>query len=173
MNNLSSLLSAAELDLLLGGLSTSREGRLSNEDRLFMSIPPSPASGAKKPSSGDQVLALKRDEKKGRKKKPMLTGQKLQLIRTMEEQQLKQKQEELAQHQQKMREAEQRLAEEQQSMFGLQAEVDAMSPDEEMVTNDSSIVDAQINIQVVRAAQAMEARCPESPRLLGCHLPLD
>ena len=39
-----------------------------------------------------------------------------------------------------------------------QAEVDAMSPDEEMVTNDSSIVDAQINIQVVRAAQAMEAR---------------
>ena len=27
-----------------------------------------------------------------------------------------------------------------------------------MVTNDSSIVDAQINIQVVRAAQAMEAR---------------
>ena len=32
-----------------------------------------------------------------------------------------------------------------------QAEVDAMSPDEEMVTNDSSIVDAQINIQVVRA----------------------
>ena len=124
------LMSAAELDLLLGGLSTSREGRLSNEDRfgilsmrktmtmtligieyfsrrLFMSIPPSPASGAKKPSSGDQVimtiimmmtimvmimmmvifiiiikvLALKRDEKKGRKKKPMLTGQKLQLIR--------------------------------------------------------------------------------------------
>jgi len=54
-----------------------------------------------------------------------------------------------------------------------QAEVDAMSPEEEMVTNDSSIVDAQINIQVVRAAQAMEARCPESPRLLGCHLPLD
>ena len=39
-----------------------------------------------------------------------------------------------------------------------QAEVDAMSPDEEMVTNDSSIVDAQINIQVVRVAQAMEAR---------------
>jgi len=166
-------MSAAELDLLLGGLSTSREGRLSNEDRLFMSIPPSPASSAKKPSSGDQVLALKREEKKGRKKKPVLSGQKLQLIRTMEEQQLKQKQEELAQHQQKMREAEQRLAEEQQSMLGLQAEVDAMSPDEEMVTNDSSIVDAQINIQVVRAAQAMEARCPESPRLLGCHLPLD
>jgi len=166
-------MSAAELDLLLGSLSTSREGRLSNEDRLFMSIPPSPASSAKKPSSGDQVLALKREEKKGRKKKPVLSGQKLQLIRTMEEQQLKQKQEELAQHQQKMREAEQRLAEEQQSMLGLQAEVDAMSPDEEMVTNDSSIVDAQINIQVVRAAQAMEARCPESPRLLGCHLPLD
>jgi len=166
-------MSTAELDLLLGSLSTSREGRLSNEDRLFMSIPPSPASSAKKPSSGDQVLALKREEKKGRKKKPVLSGQKLQLIRTMEEQQLKQKQEELAQHQQKMREAEQRLAEEQQSMLGLQAEVDAMSPDEEMVTNDSSIVDAQINIQVVRAAQAMEARCPESPRLLGCHLPLD
>ena len=39
-----------------------------------------------------------------------------------------------------------------------QAEVDAMTPEEEMVTNDSSIVDAQINIQVVRAAQAMEAR---------------
>ena len=39
-----------------------------------------------------------------------------------------------------------------------QAEVDAMTPDEEMVANDSSIVDAQINIQVVRAAQAMEAR---------------
>merc|ERR1711963_1030908 len=101
-----------------------------------MSIPPSPASSAKKPSSGDQVLALKREE-------------------------------------QKRREAEQRLAEEQQSMLGLQAEVGAMSPDEEMVTNDSSIVDAQINIQVMRAAQAMEARCPESPRLLGCHLPLD
>ena len=78
-------MSAAELDLLLGALSTSREGRLSNEDRfiillkddndeehdgnghnhdddceyfdhrLFMSIPPSPASTAKKPSSGDQV----------------------------------------------------------------------------------------------------------------------
>jgi len=166
-------MSAAELDLLLGCLSTSRQGRLSNEDRLFMSIPPSPASSAKKPSSGDQVLALKREEKKGRKKKPVLSGQKLQLIRTMEEQQLKQKQEELAQHQQKVREAEQRLAEEQQSILGLQAEVDAMSPDEEMVTNDSSIVDAQINIQVVRAAQAMEARCPESPRLFGCHLPLD
>ena len=28
------LMSAAELDLLLGGLSTSREGRLSNEDRF-------------------------------------------------------------------------------------------------------------------------------------------
>ena len=28
-----------------------------------------------------KVLALKRDEKKGRKKKPMLTGQKLHLIR--------------------------------------------------------------------------------------------
>jgi len=58
-------MSAAELDLLLGSLSTSREGRLSNEDRLFMSIPPSPASSAKKPSSGDQGLALKREEKKG------------------------------------------------------------------------------------------------------------
>jgi len=116
-------MSAAELDLLLGSLSTSREGRLSNEDRLFMSIPPSPASSAKKPSSGDQVLALKREEKKGRKKKPVLSGQKLQLIRTMEEQQLKQKQEELAQHQQKMREAEQRLAEEQQSMLGLQVKI--------------------------------------------------
>ena len=99
-----------------------------------MSIPPSPASSAKKPSSGDQalalndncddtsngkkpskfkrgpvtiswligmmvvmmmvmttkmvmmtvafeVLALKREEKKGRKKKPVLSGQKLQLIR--------------------------------------------------------------------------------------------
>ena len=102
-----------------------------------MSIPPSLASSAKKPSSGDQalalndncddtsngkkpskfkrgpvtiswligmmvvmmmvmtttmmkmvmmtvafeVLALKREEKKGRKKKPVLSGQKLQLIR--------------------------------------------------------------------------------------------
>merc|ERR1719458_1055206 len=88
-----------------------------------------PASTAKKPSSGDQVLALKREEKKGRKKKPMLTGQKLHLIRanadllkrrtklflenawSMEETQLKQKQQELAQHQQKMHEAEQRLTE--------------------------------------------------------------
>ena len=79
-------MSAAELDLLLGALSTSREGRLSNEDRfrlqnenheeyddndhdhdddceyfdprLFMSIPPSPASAAKKPSSGDQVVGV-------------------------------------------------------------------------------------------------------------------
>merc|ERR1719458_508787 len=97
-----------------------------------------PASTAKKPSSGDQVLALKRDEKKGRKKKPMLTGQKLHLIRenadllkrrtklflenawSMDETQLKQKQQELAQHQQKMHEAEQRLTEEQETMLGLQ-----------------------------------------------------
>merc|ERR1719225_553508 len=133
MNNLSSLLSAAELDLLLGGLSTSREGRLSNEDRLFMSIPPSSASGAKKPSSGDQGLALKREEKKGRKKKPMLTGQKLQLIRSLEEKQLKQKQQELAEQQQKMHEAEERLAQEQETMLGLhQAQAEAMLPGEDI-----------------------------------------
>jgi hypothetical protein len=185
-------MSAAELDLLLGALSTSREGRLSNEDRLFMSIPPSPASAAKKPSSGDQVLALKRDEKKGRKKKPMLTGQKLHLIRSMEETQLKQKQQELAQHQQKMHEAEQRLTEEQETMLGLQvsvppahchrpmcrhrslqaAQAEVMMPVED-ISNDSPMVDARIDIKVVRAAEGMEARCPSSPRLLGCHLPLD
>jgi|ERR1712192_27093 len=165
--------SAAELDLLLGALSTSREGRLSNEDRLFMSIPPSPASTAKKPSSGDQVLALKREEKKGRKKKPMLTGQKLNLIRSQEETQLKQKQEELAQHQHKMREAEQRLTEEQETMLGLQAEAEAMMPVEE-ISDDSTMVDiARIDIKVVRAAEGMEARCPASPRLLSCHLPID
>merc|ERR1719180_366396 len=118
-----------------------------------------------------QVLALKREEKKGRKKKPMLTGQKLNLIRSQEETQLKQKQEELAQHQQKMREAEQRLTEEQETMLGLQAE--AMMPVEE-ISDDSSMVDiARIDIKVVRAAEGMEARCPASPRLLGCHLPLD
>jgi len=166
-------MSAAELDLLLGALSTSREGRLSNEDRLFMSIPPSPASAAKKPSSGDQVLALKREEKKGRKKKPMLTGQKLHLIRSMEETQLKQKQQELAQHQQKMHEAEQRLTEEQETMLGLQAaQAEVMMPVED-ISNDSPMVDARIDIKVVRAAEGMEARCPSSPRLLGCHLPLD
>jgi len=202
-------MSAAELDLLLGALSTSREGRLSNEDRLFMSIPPSPASAAKKPSSGDQVLGLKREEKKGRKKKPMLTGQKLNLIRSnadllkrrtklflenawsQEETELKQKQEELAQHQQKMREAEQRLTEEQETMLGLQvlsphcnrpmcrnyrplqAEAEAMMPVED-ISDDSAMVDiARIDIKVVRAAEGMEARCPASPRLLGCHLPLD
>jgi len=166
-------MSAAELDLLLGALSTSREGRLSNEDRLFMSIPPSPASAAKKPSSGDQVLGLKREEKKGRKKKPMLTGQKLNLIRSQEETELKQKQEELAQHQQKMREAEQRLTEEQETMLGLQAEAESMMPVED-ISDDSTMVDiARIDIKVVRAAEGMEARCPASPRLLGCHLPLD
>ena len=47
-------MSAAELELLLGALSTSRQGRLSNEDRLFMSIPPSPPR-AKPHASGDQV----------------------------------------------------------------------------------------------------------------------
>jgi len=189
-------MSAAELDLLLGGLSTSREGRLSNEDRLFMSIPPSPASGAKKPSSGDQVLALKRDEKKGRKKKPMLTGQKLQLIRSnadllkrraklflenawsLEEKQLKQKQQELAEQQQKMHEAEERLAQEQETMLGLQAQAEAMLPGEDIADNSTMVdhgtmVDARIDIQVVRAAEGMEAGCPASPRLLGCHLPLD
>jgi len=184
-------MSAAELDLLLGALSTSREGRLSNEDRLFMSIPPSPASAAKKPSSGDQVLGLKREEKKGRKKKPVLSGQKLHLIRAMEEAQLKQKQQELAEHQQKMREAEQRLTEEQETMLGLQvslpphcnrpmcrypplqaAQAEAMMPVED-ISDDSPMVDARIDIKVVRAAEGMEARCSSSPRLLGCHLPLD
>jgi len=166
-------MSAAELDLLLGALSTSREGRMSNEDRLFMSIPPSPGSATKKPSSGDQVLALKREEKKGRKKKPMLTGQKLNLIRSMEETQLKQRQQELAQHQQKMCEAEQRLTEEQETMLGLQAaRAEALMPVED-ISDDSTMLDARIDIKVVHAAEGMEARCPSSPRLLGCHLPLD
>merc|ERR1712233_113801 len=137
-----------------------------------MSIPPSSASAAKKPaSSGDQVLALKREEKKGRKKKPMLTGQKLNLIRSMEETQLKQKQQELAQHQQKMREAEQRLTEEEEAMLGLQAET-MMMPVED-IADDSTMVDARIDIKVVHAAEGIEARCPSSQSLLGCPLPLD
>jgi len=165
-------MSAAELDLLLGALSTTREGRLSNEDRLFMSIPPSPASAAKKPaSSGDQVLALKREEKKSRKKKPMLTGQKLNLIRSQEETQLRQKQQELAEHQQKVREAEQRLTDEQEAMLGLQADTMIMPVDD--IADDSTMVDARIDIKVVHAAEGIEIRCPSSPRLLGCHLPLD
>merc|ERR1711971_1463156 len=109
-------------------------------------------------------------------------------IRSQEETQLKQKQEELAQHQQKMREAEQRLTEEQETMLGLQVlsphcnrpmcryrplQAEAMMPVEE-ISEDSGMVDiARIDIKVVRAAEGMEARCPASPRLLGCHLPLD
>jgi len=99
----------------------------------------------------------------------MLTGQKLNLIRSMEETQLKQKQQELAQHQQKMREAEQRLTEEEEAMLGLQAETMMM----EDIADDSTLVDARIDIKVVHAAEGIEARCPSSPRLLGCHLPLD
>ena len=49
-----------------------------------------------------QVLHLKREEKKGRKKKPLLTSQKVQLIRGLEEIELQKKQQALKEQQERV-----------------------------------------------------------------------
>jgi len=53
----------------------------------------------------------------------------------------------------------------------LQAEAQLMPVED--ISDDSTMLDACIDIKVVHAAEGMEARCPSSPRLLACHLPLD
>ena len=49
-----------------------------------------------------QVLHLKREEKKGRKKKPLLTNQKVMLIRGLEEIELQKKQQALKEQQERV-----------------------------------------------------------------------